>query len=125
MLIRVALSKSPAVTQVGSYQRCQLSSRTPRKSRTYLTVPNKVVASQLLVVSLRKVCVAIGISKGEVVALRLSGIPLHGILGGDGVKVLRGLNNVLLDRVVSNGQGGADVALPPCLSEALSTGAGF
>jgi len=88
-------------------------------------MPHKVMASQLLVVRLRKVGVAIGISKGEVVALRLSGVPFHGVLRSDGVEVLRGLDNVLLDWVVADGEGSADVAFPPGLGETLGAVTGF
>lgn len=75
-----------------------------------LAVPNQIVASQLLVVRLREVRVHVRLLKGEVVALRLGGIPLHGVLGSDGVELVWTLNDVLLDGVVADGQGSAKVA---------------
>jgi hypothetical protein len=83
------------------------------------------MASELLVVRLREIGVTIGIGKGEVVALGLGGVPFHGILGSDGVEVLGRLDDVLLDWVIADGEGGADVAFPPGLSKTLGTVAGF
>jgi len=70
---------------------------------------------KLLVVGLGEVGVAIGISEGEIVVSRLRCVPLHGVLGGDGVEVVGGLNNVLLDGVVTDSQGSANVASLPGL----------
>ena len=73
------------------------------------------MTAELLVVGLGEVGVEIGISEGESVVSRLSCVPLHGVLGSDGIKIVRGLNNVLLDGVITNSQGSANVASLPGL----------
>lgn len=52
-----------------------------------LRMPNQSVAVHLEVVLLRVCRIAVGIRKGEVVAGWLSRLPLHAVLGGEGVEV--------------------------------------
>ena len=52
-----------------------------------LRVPDKVMAMDFFLVCFGPVAVAVGVGKGEVVTARLDDLPLHCILGGEGVEV--------------------------------------
>jgi hypothetical protein len=66
-----------------------------------LRVPDKVMAMDFLLVGLSPVAVAVGVGEGEVVAARLDDLPLHCILGGEGVEVGAVGGNGFLDGVAT------------------------
>lgn len=68
-----------------------------------LAVPDQRVASHLLAILRGKVCNGIGIAPVKLVAVGLSGIPLHSVLRRDGAE-FRAADDVLLRIVVADGQ---------------------
>jgi hypothetical protein len=61
-----------------------VASSDPRRE---LRVPDKSVAVDFLLIGLGPVAVAVGVAEGEVVAVRLNGLPLHCILWRERVEV--------------------------------------
>lgn len=85
------------------------------------------MAAHFFVVAVGKIGYSVCTGEGKVVALRLGGLPFHGIFGGDGVEVCAGLDDALFDRVIADGQGCADVLAAlggPGLSESCILGGG-
>lgn len=74
-------------------------------------MPDKSVASKRLVVADGEVGVLISRGKGVLAAPRLDRLPLHGILGSDGTKLQRALDDVLGAGVLAESEGGAYVLL--------------
>lgn len=74
-----------------------------------LAVPDEGVASHLLAVLGGEVGDLVGAAEGELALVGLGGIPLHGILRGDGAELVLVLDDVLLLVVVADRQGRADV----------------
>lgn len=79
--------------------------------RRELAVPDERVAPQVLAVLDRPVDVAVGVVKGEDAALRLGRLPLQRVLGRDGADLEVVLEDGVLEGLVAQSQGGADVLL--------------
>jgi hypothetical protein len=76
-----------------------------------LTVPNERVATQLVPAGRGSVGMLVRAVPVELILVRLDSIPLHGVLGRDGTKVILVVENVALGAVVAHRHGRAKVRL--------------
>jgi hypothetical protein len=79
--------------------------------RSKLAMPDKSMASKLLVVVDGEIGVLVSRAKSELATPWLDRLPLHGILGSDGTKLRWTFDDVLRAGVASEGEGCADMLL--------------